>query len=111
MKINYSVSALQELIEIINAYKSIQPGLGYVFYSDLERQVVQICRLPQIGTLIAGNCYRSSMIRFSYSIIYRYLRGEIQIIAVTQETKNPAYTPGMARSADSVADVAVRYAA
>jgi len=91
MRISYSQRSQKELQEIVRYYDQIQQGLAEAFTDELQKQIQQCRASPKIGMLIDNTHRRLVMNRFPFTIVYRVVSDEIQIIAVAHQHRRPEY--------------------
>lgn len=89
-------SARKELRGVIVWYERKQPGLGGEFFAEVEHTVELIRRHPGLGTSVPcvaaeHGTRRLPLRRFPYTVIYREVETEIQIVAFAHERRKPGY--------------------
>jgi toxin ParE1/3/4 len=88
-------SAEAEHLESIAYYESKRPGLGASYLAEFERMLMHVCESPQRYSIEMKPDFRCArMQRFPYAVIYRYVSGAIQILAVAHHRRRPQYWLG-----------------
>ncbi len=89
-------AARGELRAVVAWYEEKQPGLGGEFFAEVEHTVELIQRHPGLGTSVPRvpaerGTRRLPLRRFPYTVIYREVETEIQIIAFAHDRRKPGY--------------------
>ncbi len=88
-------AAEAEYLESIGYFESKQAGLGASFFYAFESKMQMICSNPRLYQIeFTPDIRRSQMNRFPYTIIYRFKKNEIQVLAVAHHRRRPSYWIG-----------------
>jgi plasmid stabilization system protein ParE len=68
-----------------------QPQAAAAFLSELEHAVGRVREAPERWPRIAGRLRRYVLPRFPFSLVYRLMRTEIEVIAVAHHRRKPGY--------------------
>jgi plasmid stabilization system protein ParE len=79
----------EELEEVYHWYESQQPGLGDDFLDCVDKQLNQICRMPESYTVIHRDIRRSVMKRFPYAVYYRIVSSRVIVTAMFHSRRSP----------------------
>jgi plasmid stabilization system protein ParE len=91
MNYSFHPHAEKELEQIEIYYDSIREGLGDRFRAEIEMTISRILKFPngwQPLSLVVRRCRLNS---FPYGIIYRVKSGEIRLLAVMHNHREPNY--------------------
>ena len=91
MKYSFHPSAIIELQESINYYEECQSGLGLEFSKEIFSTIQRIVHFPEAWPDLSRYTRRCLSKRFPYGVIYQITEGEIIIIAVMQQNREPDY--------------------
>ena len=91
MKYSFHPSAIIELQESISYYEECQFGLGLEFSKEIFSTIQRIVHFPESWPDLSRNTRRCLSKRFPYGVIYQIAEGEIIIIAVMQQNREPDY--------------------
>ncbi len=80
-----------EINEAANFLDKESPGLGDVFFEDLERAIQMIMEHPEVSPVLQGRVRRKILSKFPYSIMYSVASGKIRILAVSHQRRRPFY--------------------
>lgn len=84
--------AEQELIDATAYYEKQKPGLGLEFLGEVEDSVNFLVLYPEAGSKVGVSVRRVILPKFSYSLLYRVLEGDlIRILAVAHHKRRPQY--------------------
>ena len=89
-------SARNELRSVVAWYEEKQAGLGGEFFAEVERTVDLIERHPGLGASVPRvpaerGTRRLPLRRFPYTVVYREVETEIQIVAFAHNSRKPGY--------------------
>jgi plasmid stabilization system protein ParE len=92
MRISYHPSARRESLSIVDWYlantdKKIAERFAYV----LAKTQSLIQKYPLVGTILDRGTRQQVLANFPYSIVYRIVENEIQIIAIAHHRRKPNY--------------------
>ncbi len=91
MKLRWHENARAEVDESAAFYEDKQPGLAQHFLDDLEDALHRIQRHPLLYRRVEGDLRKCRVRHFPYGVIYRVRSGFIEIIAVMNLRRSPAY--------------------
>ena len=91
MSFRFLAPAQTELLEAITYYAEINAELGVRFEQALARAVRAAAAHPERGATRSRNTRRWLVQGFPFGVIYREGTGEILIVAVVHQRKQPAY--------------------
>jgi len=72
-------------------YEDQEPGLGLRFTTAVKVAVRVASESPRIHRRTIGGCRKCRIVRFPYTLIFRELNGEMQVIAVMHMKRHPNY--------------------
>lgn len=78
-----------ELNEAYDWYEARQPGLGDDFLECIDELLNQICRMPELYSVVHRDIRRAVLRRFPYAIYYRIVSSRIIVIAVFHGRRHP----------------------
>lgn len=89
-------AAEEELRGSIIWYEKRRAGLGAEFYREVQRVLQIIRRNPALGTSVPHvprhqNTRRVLLRRFPFTVVYRELDAQIQVIAFVHTSRKPGY--------------------
>ncbi len=85
-------AAQAEVDEAFTYYERERPGLGLEFLAEVEAEVAQIRRNPQLrGRYQQTEFRKSALHRFPYVLFYREREETIWIAAVAHAKRRPGY--------------------
>lgn len=87
----YHPAARAEAKRAVEFYRAQSLGVAERFVEFLDEAVKLVLSEPLIGHPVRGGCRRTVFKRFPYSLIYRFVEGEIQIVAVMHQRRKPGY--------------------
>lgn len=87
----YHPAAEAEYHESILYYSRVDAGLGLSFVKEIEAAVERARQFPEAYGKITHELRHVLTHRFSYSILYETLPGEILIWAVMHSSRRPEY--------------------
>ena len=91
MNYTFHPHAEKELEEIETHYDSRREGLGDRFRDEVEETISRIVKFPNGCQALSENVRRCTMNRFPYEIIYYLTQGEVFIVAVMHDRREPDY--------------------
>lgn len=95
MIVPFHPGAEAEYLEAVAFYESRQKGLGAGYIAEVEEALSRIAATPHRYRIEKKpNIRRLSLVRFPYKIIYRDLRGSVQVMAVAHKHQHPGYWVG-----------------
>jgi toxin ParE1/3/4 len=89
-------AAEEELRDSIIWYEQRRDGLGAEFYREVQRVLKMIEHNPRLGSPVPNvashrNTRRVLLRRFPFTVVYRELDAEIQVIAFAHTSRKPGY--------------------
>lgn len=72
-------------------YDEAMPGLGDEFLATVERAFDLILSAPHRWSRIDGRHRRYVVMRFPFSVLYRYNETEVVFVAVANHKRRPGY--------------------
>ncbi len=81
----------EELEEARAWYEDHAVGLGDEFLDEVERAVSTIQSSPEAWPTYSHQTRRFLVHRFPFSVVYRYDKMKIQIVAVAHQRRKPGY--------------------
>lgn len=84
-----------EYLESVAYFESKRPGLGALYLTEFEKLMALVCESPhqyRIGRQPDVRLIR--MDRFPYSVLYREISGNVQVLAVAHHRRRPNYWLG-----------------
>ena len=91
MRLTYHPEAETEAIEAAQFYETRAAGLGAGFLDEYDAMIAGIQEHPERWRIEEDDIRRCLMRRFPYGIYYRFLPGEIRILAVKHHGRHPDY--------------------
>jgi plasmid stabilization system protein ParE len=82
-------AAESDLLESLNWYESIRPGLSIDFQLAFDAAISRIGRYPYANGVIEHGLRRALLQRFSYAVFYRFRGEAVQVIAVLHSSRSP----------------------
>lgn len=77
----YHPAARAEARRAVEFYRAESVGVAEQFLGFLDRAIELVVAEPLIGHPVQGGCRKKVFTQFPYSLIYRFIEGEIQIVA------------------------------
>jgi plasmid stabilization system protein ParE len=90
-KVLFLEEAKTELIDIVDYYEQIYPGLGLDFEQEVKKVLDLILEFPDICSELKDGTKRMSTHRFPYQVIFYPSGTVLWIIAVAHHKRFPAY--------------------
>ena len=72
-------------------YDEAMPGLGDEFLATVERAFDLILSAPHRWPRIDGRHHRYVVMRFPFSVLYRYNETEVVFVAIANHKRRPGY--------------------
>ena len=91
MSFRFLAPAQTELLEAITYYAEINAELGVRFEQALARAVRAAAAHPERGAPRSRNTRRWLVQGFPFGVIYREVAGEIVVVPVAHQRKQPSY--------------------
>jgi len=94
MAVIYENAARQEGFAAADWYEKQQPGLGTRFLSQWKLAENRMMASPEIHRCFEGELRKCRFEIFPYSLVFRILGNQLQVIAVMHMSRNPGYWRG-----------------
>ena len=91
MKIRYLEVARDEIREAADYYAAISPDLGMAFKRELRQLMRLVATMPLAWPASGNHTRKCLMTRFPYLVIYAPLPGELLVLAVGHQHRQPGY--------------------
>ena len=92
--ISFLPAARREIIEAFDWYEALAPGLGGVFQSQVDRQVVRILDNPLQFPALVADVRRARLKQFPYALFFKTSDADIFIIACFHASRDPQVWQG-----------------
>ena len=89
MRVRFRSEALDDVESAFEWYEDQRPGLGAEFRIALEAVVERIADRPSAFIEVLPPVRRALLRRFPYSLYFRVLEGEIEVVACLHMRRNP----------------------
>ena len=94
MKVRFLSASAEELAESALYYLEESPQAALHFEEEVERAVAEIAEAPLRYPIHSGKERVKVLDRFPFSIYYRVLADEIQIVSIAHHARMPGYWRG-----------------
>ena len=95
MTCRFHPAAEAEHLESVAWYETRQPGLGAQYLAEFERTLEQIRQDPHRFPIVGPpDVRRASVRRFPFTVLFREVEGQVDILAVAHQRRRPAYWTG-----------------
>ena len=92
MTYHFHPAAEAEHLESVSYYKSKRPGLGVIYLTEFASLLNRICEGPhKYPAELQPNIRRASMRKFPFTVIFREVRDQVQVLAVAHHRRRPQY--------------------
>lgn len=91
MKIAYLTVAREEIREAAEYYAAISPELGNDFKRELRQLLRRVGAMPLAWPPSGAGLRKCLLSRFPYMVIYAPLPGEVLVLAVGHQHRQPGY--------------------
>lgn len=91
MKIRYLAIAREEVREAADYYAAISPDLGKAFRLELRQLMRLVATMPQAWPVSGEDTRKCLLAHFPYLVIYAPLPGELLVLAVGHQHRQPGY--------------------
>lgn len=91
MSFRFLAPAQTELLEAIAYYAEINAELGVRFQQSVAKAVRAAAAHPERGAPRSRNTRRWLVQGFPFAVVYQEVTGEILVVAVAHQRKQPAY--------------------
>ncbi|MEX0744764.1 MAG: type II toxin-antitoxin system RelE/ParE family toxin [Phycisphaeraceae bacterium] len=95
-RISFRPQARAEIRQAKSWYNEQVPGLGQEFARTVDAAFAAIAERPEAFAKVYGEHRQCVMRRFPYSIFFRVASGEVIVIAVHHQSRDPAVWQGRA---------------
>ncbi len=89
--VEYHPSALEELIQAAEYYKSKSKGLGQRFLDEIEHCVADLSESPERWPYFLLNARKRLLDRFPYILVYLDEVDRVYILATMHQKRRPGY--------------------
>ena len=94
MSFRFHPNAEAELLDSIQYYEEVEPGLGQDFAVEVYSAIQRAVAYPRAWGVFEGEIRRSLVRRFPYGVLYSEEDDGILIIAVMHLHREPGYWKG-----------------
>ncbi len=94
MSFRFHPAAEEELIEAVEYYEGVEPGLGQDFAMEVYSAIQRVVAYPKAWPKLEEEIRRSLVRRFPYGVLYYEEAGDIVILAVMHLHRDPEYWKG-----------------
>jgi len=91
VKLSFLSPALREIVDAVEYYEALAPGLGDALDLDLQRTLDLVMENPHLGSPYERHTRRVLLRRFPYIVIYRPLADRILVVAFAHGRRRPGY--------------------
>jgi plasmid stabilization system protein ParE len=91
VKCSIHPEARRELLEAIDHYNGIDPGLGASFLTEIESAISLVEEFPALWVEIENGIRRCLVRRFPYAVLYTAENGRVFILAFMHMRREPGY--------------------
>jgi plasmid stabilization system protein ParE len=91
MKVRFHPAARRELLKHNRWYFVRSPSAALGFEREIDHAISRISEAPERYVLTFHGCRRFALLRYPFTIVYRILRDEIEIIAVAHGRRRRGY--------------------
>ena len=91
MRSYFHVDAEREFDNAVEYYEDCRTGLGMEFAREVFSAIERATRFPEAWSRLSENSRRCLVNRFPFGVVYRIESGCIQVIAVADLRRRPAY--------------------
>lgn len=91
MRVTYENEARQEGMEAAAWYEEQQHGLGIRFLAEWRRAENRMLGNPLIHRCFEGDLRKVRFDVFSFALVFRIRRDDLEVIAVMHMSRNPGY--------------------
>jgi plasmid stabilization system protein ParE len=91
VKIRYLAIAREEVREAADYYAAISPRLGRAFRTELRQLMRLVAKMPLAWAVSGEGTRKCLLTHFPYLIIYAPLPGELLVLAVCHQHREPVY--------------------
>ena len=89
--------ARRELEDGVDYYEGQTQGLGDAFLLEVSRALRQLSEAPLSCPVVRGQIRRRPLFRFPYSVLYRVVGEEVQVLAIIHQRRGPKYVAARLR--------------
>ena len=90
-RISFHEFARKEFLDSRDYYDELAFGLGKSFVMEVEKCLHIIKTNPSAYPIIKENIRKAVVIKFSYSILYRFEKENVYILAIMHQKRKPNY--------------------
>lgn len=89
MRVRLASPAQADLIDALEWYAAIQPGLARRLLDDIEALVEALAENPLRFPAVRGAVRRAGLRHFPYALFYRVIADEVEIVACFHSSRSP----------------------
>ena len=90
-ELRFFAAARAEVVEAFDWYRERSPRVAARFLAEVERAAVLIRESPDLWSQFEAGTRRYLLHNFPYSVIYRQVGDELQVVAVAHHKRRPGY--------------------
>ncbi len=95
MNYYFHPAAEAEHLESVAYYESKRPGLGASYLDEFESIIEPVCETPHRHPIeMQPDVRHIRMKRFPFTILFREISGDVQVLAVAHNRRRPRYWLG-----------------
>lgn len=91
MRVIFHDLARKEFLDTRDYYDDFVFGLGKLFVEEVEKCLSIIKSYPLSYPILKDNIRKAVVLKFPYSILYRYEKNIIYVLAVMHQKRKPNY--------------------
>ena len=91
MKIRFHPSARRELLKYNRWYFVRSPSAAAGFEREIDHAISRISETSERYARTSHGCRRFALLKYPFTIVYRIVGDEIEIIAVAHRRRRPGY--------------------
>ena len=91
MKVVFLANAYQELNDAIAFYEDQLPGLGEIFYKEVNETIDLICLYPHGWQLVTKLTHKCPLHKFPYLILYGVIDNVIVVSCIAHQHRHPKF--------------------
>jgi plasmid stabilization system protein ParE len=89
LNIRFTAEANADFIDCVAWYEGRQTNLGAEFIQHLDAVLQRVRKSPRQFPRVSQEIRKASLERFPYSMYFRIAAGEVQVIAVLHQHRDP----------------------
>jgi plasmid stabilization system protein ParE len=91
MKVRFHPAARRELLAHNHWYFVRNPSAAAGFEREIDHAITRISEAPERYVTTSHGCRRFALLKYPFTLVYRIVHGEIEIIAVAHRRRRPGY--------------------